>query len=267
MQIFVAAWYGPSYTALLNQQNGKTTLLEGEAMNAKHSDFDQDSWPARFGLFSFIFRSSREDDVLESRRVSSPVTDSTGSVDGMVRKPDSGVTFKLTSNQTDSSTHTGSMHNPRETLPGEKINQQARIVGRLPTYKDAVAGHVPVNKDGERVDFFIQKQSKAEVDKFDQVHRSGKPWPCRWYHLVGKCWFEGSCQFSHTSLSNKELAVFRYHAKLTACRGGSRCRKLHCPYGHICQKWECSCANPRPCSLKRFHMVDPKVAKWVPASD
>jgi hypothetical protein len=84
---------------------------------------------------------------------------------------------------------------------------------------------------------------------------------------VGKCWFEGSCQFSHAALSNKELAVFRYHAKLTACHGGSRCRKLHCPYGHICQKWECSCANPRPCSLKQFHTVDPKVAKWVPASD
>lgn len=94
MQIFVAAWYGPSCTALLNQQNGKTTLLEGEAMHAKHADFDQDSWPVRFGLFSFVFRSSREGDVLESRRVPSPVTDSTGSVDSMVRKPDSGVTFK-----------------------------------------------------------------------------------------------------------------------------------------------------------------------------
>lgn len=94
MQIFVAAWYGPSCTALLNQQNGKTTLLEGEAMHAKHADFDQDSWPVRFGLFSFVFRSYREGDVLESHRVPSPVTDSTGSVDSMVRKPDSGVTFK-----------------------------------------------------------------------------------------------------------------------------------------------------------------------------
>jgi hypothetical protein len=270
MQIFVAACYKPSQIAMLTQQNGKTTLLEGEAM---HADIDQDSWPVRFGLFSYVFRSSGEN-ALESPKVSSgctrgtlSVADLRGSVDDMVRKPDSGVTCKLRSSQTGTSTDTRSMHNPRETLSGDKTSRQARIVGRLPITKDAVAGHVPVNKDGERVDFYMQKRSKGEVDNFCATYGPGNSWPCRRYHLMGKRSWEESCQFSHKALSNKELEIVRYHTKQTACYDGSKCRRLHCPYGHICQKWECSRAKPPSCSLKRFHMVDPKVVKWVPASD
>jgi hypothetical protein len=273
MRIFVAACYGPSYVATLSEQNGKTTLLEGEAMYAMHADSGQDSWPVRFGSFSYVFGSSRND-ALESPEVSSgstrgtlSVTDSRGSVDDMVRKPNSGGTCKLTSSQTGTSTDTRSTHTPRETLPGDKIRRQARVVGRLPIPKDAVAGHIPVNKDGERVDFFVQKRPKQEIDNFCKKYGPGNPWPCRGYHLVGKCRWEGSCRFSHIAVSNKELEVMRYHAKQTACRAGSKCRQLHCSYGHICQKWECSSANLPPCALKRFHMVDPKVAKWVPASD
>ncbi|OSS53599.1 hypothetical protein B5807_01059 [Epicoccum nigrum] len=254
MQIFVAACYKPSQIAMLTQQNGKTTLLEGEAM---HADIDQDSWPVRFGLFSYVFRSSGEN-ALESPKVSSgctrgtlSVADSRGSVDDM----------------TGTSTDTRSMHNPRETLSGDKTSRQARIVGRLPITKDAVAGHVPVNKDGERVNFYMQKRSKGEVDNFCATCGPGNSWPCRRYHLMGKRSWEESCQFSHKALSNKELEIVRYHTKQTACYDGSKCRRLHCLYGHICQKWECSRAKPPSCSLKRFHMVDPKVVKWVPASD
>jgi hypothetical protein len=103
VRIFVAACYGSSYITTLNEQNSKTTLLEGEAIHAMHADFDQDSWPVRFGSFSHVFGSSR-DDALESPKVSPgctrgtlSVTDSRSSVDDMVRKPDSGVTCKLTS--------------------------------------------------------------------------------------------------------------------------------------------------------------------------
>ena len=273
MQIFVAAWYGASHVALLNQKNEKTTLLEGEAMHPMHAEFDQGSWPVRFGLFSYVFRSSR-DNALKSPEVSSACTrgtlsdsDSRNSVDDTVRKPDSGVACKLISSQTDTSTDTTSMHNPRETLTGDKMSRQARIIGRLPIPKDAVAGHIPVNKNGERVDFFMQKPSKREFDNFCKDYEPGKPWPCRWYHLAGKCSWEESCRYAHTALSSKEREIVRYHAKQTACRGGSKCRQLHCPYGHICQRWYCLRANPPSCPLKRFHLVDPKVAKWVPASD
>lgn len=172
-----------------------------------------------------------------------------------------------TARPSDSIIDTQTKETPQVSLPSETAHKKARIGGFLPRPQDAVEGHIPINKDNQRLDIQLRVPSKEAFYQYRVEFPIGSTWPCRHYHLAGKCLAPATCRYGHIGLSSQNLFVMSHQVKRSPCKRGSSCRELRCPYGHVCQNDRCLNNEMWNCSLQGFHDVDPTAVGWVQADE
>lgn len=128
----------------------------------------------------------------------------------------------------------------------------------------AVAGFLPLNKDGQRLDTYVRAPTSEEWRIYNA--RFHKKKPCNSYHLQRVC-TTFDCPYDHNELEPETRHVLEYVLKCNPCPRRSECRESDCFYGHICQKDGCT-GQMKGCRMKTdLHNVDPQVHNMVPSED
>lgn len=137
---------------------------------------------------------------------------------------------------------------------------QLRLPGTYPAYEKGHAGDIPINEQGQRLDFAMKFPPKHAREAFHT--RTGKAL-CISHHLTGVCSKGDTCRYDHSELDSSTFRVFRYMTKTTPCSHGSECQRVDCVYGHVCQDTRCLEELREKCPLAAFHGVNPQVAAWT----
>jgi hypothetical protein len=121
---------------------------------------------------------------------------------------------------------------------------------------------IPVNKNGDRLEIFLEKPSLEAWKAYNLRKEQHKV--CNSYHLSGRCEIGPDCELDHRELSPLALTTLQHILKKNPCIVGSACRHPTCYVGHVCQIDDCqggsSCRFKPDRHIQNF---DFKVAKWV----
>ncbi|RYO20544.1 hypothetical protein AA0111_g10055 [Alternaria arborescens] len=248
--VFVAAWKRPGYISMLQTHSENVTLIQGHGMGAGAKFI-----PLTCAVISIpeVFNKPLEQDLFlsltshstEKHIITAIVSDKVSCKDG----------------------HCGRSHtktNPDDM--GEKIvlRPSTNILhqpGSLPRVHEAIAGRIPVNAKGQRLDYYTQMPSTSDWQ--DYMWRIGKDVkPCRSFHLANGCSFGDNCCYGHSYISPQVVEAFQYTVKRIPCSRGSHCPVIDCIYGHICQEANCITDGLTSCSMRKFHGVDLVFASW-----
>ncbi|KAI4909595.1 hypothetical protein J4E90_008293 [Alternaria incomplexa] len=138
-----------------------------------------------------------------------------------------------------------------------------RQPGRLLQLRDAIPGHVPINADGQRLDYYMKRPPFSDKQLYSGKYDTGERQPCKWFHLANVCHYQDLCAFDHSDISTQVRKVLEYTVKRKPCNMGSECRRIDCIYGHVCQDTRCITDGLETCGMKRFHGMDKDFARWV----
>ncbi|KAF2116207.1 hypothetical protein BDV96DRAFT_573557 [Lophiotrema nucula] len=139
---------------------------------------------------------------------------------------------------------------------------RSNISALLPT--SVVPGFLPLNKDGHRLDVYMQPPTQDEWVVYNARFRRQKP--CNNWHLQRSC-TTFHCPYDHSDLEPEARRALEYVLKCSPCPNKGACRASDCFYGHLCQKDDCV-GQAKGCRMKAdLHNVDPKLASMVPAED
>ena len=125
------------------------------------------------------------------------------------------------------------------------------------------AGHVPVNKSGDRLDVFMERPYAIDFRAYKRhVKRTGKI-PC--LKLCNSQLCDKDCSFDHGKATKRVKRAARWMAKITPCERGAQCRVISCLYGHVCQSTLClkDDEEAASCKLKKSHNTDAVCTGWV----
>ncbi|KAF2084907.1 C-x8-C-x5-C-x3-H type zinc finger protein [Saccharata proteae CBS 121410] len=221
--IFFGGCHDAKYLSLVTPYRGKSdqvTLLRAADFDKKFENLD-------LGIedFSPLFKSSTS----HSTHISQPSR----------ALPSSPAASSTTSALPSKEICSASMACPRET-PDKK-------------------GKIPINKNGERLDFYIPEPSKSDFAAYNA--RASEKKLCNKYYLEGTC-ADPECAYDHSPISPELLKVLKVIVMNYPCSKGSACRSRSCIKGHVCQKE--SCNGQKHCKLGyRLHGIDKRVVEWV----
>ena len=135
----------------------------------------------------------------------------------------------------------------------------------LPREDDIPPGNVPVNKDHQRLDAYMQPIAASERAAFQS--RIAKAKLCNNYHLKGHCTSGESCVYDHRPISASEMKCLQQVNRQAPCPRKGSCRVLNCLGGHICQKPDCRFrGGSNFCKISAFvHQHDLNLAGHEPA--
>ncbi|GAB1735524.1 hypothetical protein NU219Hw_g4103t1 [Hortaea werneckii] len=138
----------------------------------------------------------------------------------------------------------------------------------LPQASSVPAGKIPVNKAGDRLDFYIEPPSPYDLDQFKD--RTSKRKLCNDHHLAGVCPRSGdntTCPFDHSPISDGVANALKQVAAGVPCPKKSACRRPACLKGHCCQRTDCRHRGGKfPCKIPRgLHSVDMNLVGFVDA--
>lgn len=135
------------------------------------------------------------------------------------------------------------------------------ITANLPQRSSMTERYIPINKFGERLDFFCPRPTENSFEEYR--HRTEQQKVCNSYHLSGKC-SKKDCQYGHGSVSESVIEVLRYMMIQYPCSRLGACRSISCFFGHLCQKPGCNAVGKRQCRfIQHAHTLDLQVMKWV----
>jgi hypothetical protein len=126
-----------------------------------------------------------------------------------------------------------------------------------------IGGRIPVNSNDHRVDIYVRAPSTKELEVYEAEYKGHKL--CTHHYLGDGCKTE-NCQYYHGVLEPEAYRVLQHKLTGFPCQKGGRCRVFDCPYGHICQREECSREGKKAegCRLPvSRHGVDLEVKSWV----
>jgi hypothetical protein len=249
--VFFAAWRRPAYLAMLRTSPKKVTLVQGKGMGA-----GAEYVPLPCGSISIpeIFSKPSGQDTFLSltshsigkQLVKKLIRDKTFCEDDLRGPQDVASSCNTDIGSTASNGATDTHRQPVQ----------------LPRLLYAVPGHVPVNINGQRLDYYTQRPSPADRQAYFDKYTNSELQPCKWFHLANACHFQGACTFDHSEVSYQVHKVIEYMVRRKPCNMGSDCRRIDCINGHICQDTRCSNDGLETCSMKRFHAVEPEFASW-----
>ncbi|CAE7179110.1 hypothetical protein PTNB73_03478 [Pyrenophora teres f. teres] len=127
-----------------------------------------------------------------------------------------------------------------------------------------IGGRIPINGAKQRIDIYVRAPTVKEIETYE-ARSSVQRNLCISYFLLNEC-RNFNCECYHGILNPETYHVLLHNALGTACSKGSLCRIGSCPYGHICQRSECSRAAKKleGCRLPgSMHGLDAKVIEWV----
>lgn len=144
---------------------------------------------------------------------------------------------------------------------------QADYRNNLPRPEQIPQGTVAVNKDGHRLDPYVDYTAQ---DRADFTQRVARRKLCNQLHLNGECPNPTTCQFDHFPISDGVRNYLRSVTASQPCPRRGDCRRANCLGGHLCQKGsDCQrrggkawCKLPEPC-----HGIDLAVAQYDDAID
>jgi hypothetical protein len=152
----------------------------------------------------------------------------------------------------------------RRSVSSDVKTANYRLPGLLPQIRTAREDHVPVNKHGERLDYYLKRPSASDRQAYhERFSGQGDNKPCRWFYLADACKNGDNCPYDHSEISPNILGVMRYLVKRVPCIKGNECRRLDCIFGHVCANLRCITDDSDSCTLRKFHGVDPVFASWV----
>lgn len=166
---------------------------------------------------------------------------------------------------------------PKDTSAATERPQQKKFNGAFTTAADLprpsaeTEGLIPVNKYGDRLDFYLPRPTAEEYAIYNAMVKEPGKKPCNDYQLKGHCPSLAvgiDCEYDHNPLSPELFHVLKVIVQGYPCQDHGACRKSDCFNGHVCQRP--GCRGQFPCKFKndyRAHNLDPKVAEWVPAID
>lgn len=153
----------------------------------------------------------------------------------------------------------------------KKFNSAFTTAADLPRPSAETEGLIPVNKYGDRLDFYLPRPTAEEYNVYNTMVKEPGKKPCNEYQLKGHCPSLAAgrdCEFDHNPLSPELFHVLKVIVQGYPCPKKGACRKSDCFNGHVCQRP--GCRGLYPCKFKndyRAHKLDLKVAEWVPAID
>ncbi|KAL1637779.1 hypothetical protein SLS56_000334 [Neofusicoccum ribis] len=160
---------------------------------------------------------------------------------------------------------------PQVKEPTKKFNSAFTTAADLPRPSPETEGLIPVNKYGDRLDFYLSRPTAEEYAAYNAMTKEPGKKPCNDYQLKGHCSSLAAgldCEYDHNPLSTELFHVLKVIVQAYPCPQKGDCRKSDCPNGHVCQRP--GCRGQVPCRFKndyRAHNLDPKVHEWVPAID
>lgn len=135
--------------------------------------------------------------------------------------------------------------------------------GNLPT--NGPPDRIPVNKSGERIDFFIRPPTREEWEAYESRSQAKKL--CNEFHMKNCC-TDAGCEFDHTALDAAALHCLKFILKSYPCVDGRECRRLDRPNGHVCQNCKGKYDDRTTCRMpKAVQRIDWKVTNWVKPRD
>ncbi|KAK5117441.1 hypothetical protein LTR85_008826 [Meristemomyces frigidus] len=151
-----------------------------------------------------------------------------------------------------------STNNSNETLPNQMDSHNG-----LPNAADIPPGHIPINKDGHRLDPVLPQTSAADHEAFKT--RTAVQKLCNNYHVGGYCPQGDACPYDHRPASPGVLNVLKQVVYSGPCPRKGSCRRTVCLNGHVCQKAECTHRGGKAyCKFSRpVHGIDLNVAEYV----
>ncbi|KKY13936.1 putative zinc finger ccch-type protein [Diplodia seriata] len=160
---------------------------------------------------------------------------------------------------------------PPERPEPKKFNSAFTTAADLPRPTPETEGNIPINKYGDRLDFYLPRPTAEEYAAYHSTIKEPGRKPCNEYQLRGHCPSFASgrdCEYDHNPLSSELFHVLKVIVQGYPCPKQGECRKSDCYNGHVCQRP--GCRGGPPCKFKndyRAHNLDPKVAEWVSAID
>ncbi|KAF2830525.1 hypothetical protein CC86DRAFT_402560 [Ophiobolus disseminans] len=253
--IYLAAWERLAYLFLLQTPSPKVHVVLSEAMGPGYETIPL---PCRFTRLPALFAAPSHSDRLIEQYQDHGVYHPIGSLVA------EGVFDSKLCNE-----HLCELpHAPvTETVWTDKLNlatpkPRLRAPGPLPQRKEALLGHIPVNKDGQRLDYYMETPPTAVCREYKSKVMDSEQ-PCKWHHLTNGCRYRNNCKYDHSELSREGLWRLRYVVKKEPCTYGPRCRRENCIFGHICLSVRCLTEDVTTCPLRNFHEVDPALETWV----
>lgn len=136
----------------------------------------------------------------------------------------------------------------------------------LPHPEDIPLGHVPVNKNQHRLDFYMAPASLEDWAAFNG--RAARHKLCNNYHLTGVCSNGLDCQYDHGPISPGVKQCLQHVARSLPCSRRGACRLTNCSQGHICQRPDCKHRGGKTFCKVPFaaHNQDLHVAQYVPGA-
>ncbi|KAH6688416.1 hypothetical protein F5X68DRAFT_168273 [Plectosphaerella plurivora] len=138
-------------------------------------------------------------------------------------------------------------------------------IKKLPSKKSLPEGHVAVNKNGFRLDPYVQPSTNEAVNRLNT--RTRRVRVCNNFHLNGQCPAGDHCEYDHSPLEDDLKAALETLARSTPCGRRGACRDAKCTKGHICQLLDCKSRGGHGFCKIPFssHSEDMTLAQYVPA--
>lgn len=130
---------------------------------------------------------------------------------------------------------------PNTTLPSRS---QSDFINLLPKEESIPPTKIPINKDQERLDYYIPPPTPESLALFKA--RTGQKKLCNNFHINGTC-DNNDCPYDHRPITEGIRDCLRGISLSQPCPRRGGCRSKGCTHGHICQKAECKYAKyPSP---------------------
>ncbi|KAJ1328118.1 E3 ubiquitin-protein ligase makorin [Microdochium nivale] len=121
-------------------------------------------------------------------------------------------------------------------VPQQRWSSTERKFDMLPQKSDIPNGYIAINRDGCRLDPYLEPPSaeliarlraSSEVQKF-----------CNNMQLTGQC-VRPQCPYNHSPISKKMIGALEWLSRSWPCPKRGACRLADCVAGHVCQNTDC----------------------------
>ncbi|KAF3760326.1 hypothetical protein M406DRAFT_53057 [Cryphonectria parasitica EP155] len=150
--------------------------------------------------------------------------------------------------------------------PHRTYMQQADLLRQLPRKEDIPPGHVAVNKNGQRLDYYLSPPTPDAENRLRA--RSATTRLCNAMHLKGSCSTPG-CEYDHSQVEEDLKPALEWLARSLPCAKRGDCRNAACLSGHVCLKPDCKHYGSGKAYCKigfLTHLTDLAVDRYVPAT-
>jgi hypothetical protein len=170
------------------------------------------------------------------------------------------IEFKNTFSDQSNDWEVDSKQEPEPTWTDDRLPNSYNLLKSCSVDKE---GLIPINKDGNRIDFLVPTALRGEEKAFNmrnEVHKI-----CLNHHIGTDGCQKMFCPDDHFHVEDKVLRYAVYMLSRQSCRSKDACCRWICGMGHHCQEELCfKDGKTEKCRIAtRMHGIDTVISKWV----